>query len=361
MATIPKAAALSEVVDKDLIAIDLFSGCGGLTQGLRDAGFRVIAAVDNDQLSVATYKRNHPGVYVWQEDIRRLSVAKVGRLLKLQKGELDLLAGCPPCQAFSAMRRLNGRRRVRDKVTKDLVFEFLRFVEGLLPKSVMMENVPRLAKDDRMRKFRKRLKDLGYVGKDAVLNVADFGVPQRRRRMVYIGSRVSQVAFAEPISKNERTTVWETINHLPIPGGSGDALHDILENRSGQVLARIRRIPRDGGSRKALGEDDQLPCHKRSEGFNDVYGRMAWDDVSPTITGGCINPSKGRFLHPEQDRAITLREAALLQSFPPNYEFPLDRGKYAVARMIGNALPPEFVRQHARGLWRKLLEHQATA
>jgi len=342
-------------------AVDLFSGCGGLTQGLRDAGFNVVAAVDNDPLSVATYRRNHPDVHVWEKDIQELTVATVKRRLGLRKGELDLLAGCPPCQAFSAMRRLNGRRRVRDKAGKDLVFEFIRFAEGLLPKTVMMENVPWLAKDDRMRKFRKRMQELGYVGQDVVLNAADFGVPQRRRRMVYVGSRIGPVAFADPVPEDERSTVRETIHHLPVPGESGDELHDIPERHGAEVLERIRRIPKDGGSRSALGKDEQLPCHDRSDGFKDVYGRMAWDDVAPTITGGCVNPSKGRFLHPEEHRAITLREAALLQGFPATYEFSLDRGKCAAAQMIGNAFPPAFARAQAACIVERLEKHSEEA
>jgi DNA (cytosine-5)-methyltransferase 1 len=125
-----------------------------------------------------------------------------------------------------------------------------------------------------------------------------------------------------------------------------DPLHDFPETRSERVKALIRLIPRDGGSRMDLGDEHQLDCHRRCDGFSDVYGRMAWNKVSPTITGGCCNPSKGRFLHPTRDRNITLREAALLQTFPPSYFFSLRRGKFATAQMIGNALPPEFIRRH---------------
>jgi DNA (cytosine-5)-methyltransferase 1 len=119
-------------------------------------------------------------------------------------------------------------------------------------------------------------------------------------------------------------------------------------------MDRIKRIPKDGGSRTDLGKEHQLKCHQNNDGFKDVYGRMAWDKPSPTITGGCFNPSKGRFLHPEEDRAISMREAALLQSFPSDYTFSLSRGKIAVAQMIGNALPPEFIRRHAQALLKSL-------
>ena len=126
------------------------------------------------------------------------------------------------------------------------------------------------------------------------------------------------------------------------------------ERRSDRIRRLIRSIPKDGGSRSALPAAQQLKCHQSTDGFKDVYGRMAWGDVAPTITSGCTNPSKGRFLHPEQDRAITAREAALLQGFPKSYEFSLKRGKSGVAEMIGNALPPEFVRRHARTIARGL-------
>jgi DNA (cytosine-5)-methyltransferase 1 len=128
-------------------------------------------------------------------------------------------------------------------------------------------------------------------------------------------------------------------------------LHNYLvAPRAPHIEKLIKAIPKDGGSRTDLGEEWQLECHKKSDGFKDVYGRMAWDSLSPTITGGCVNPSKGRFLHPTENRAITLREAALLQTFPKNYRFPLSRGKFPAALLIGNALPPEFIRRHAEAL-----------
>jgi len=143
-------------------------------------------------------------------------------------------------------------------------------------------------------------------------------------------------------------TVRDAIAWLPKPGASKDLLHNLPERRRGdRVAAFIRDIPKDGGSRKDLPKRRQLDCHKRSDGFKDVYGRMAWDEVAPTITGGCFNPSKGRFLHPSANRAITMREAALLQGFPRNYIFDPKIGKQRIALMIGNALPPEFIRRHA--------------
>ena len=325
-------------------AIDLFCGCGGLTLGLKQAGFKVVGALDIDPLSVESYKANHSNVEVWETDIRDLSVSAVKRKLRLRKGALDLLAGCPPCQGFSTMRTLNGFRRVDDP-RNDLVMDFLRFVEELEPKAVMMENVPGLADDKRMEVFCTRLEELGYNCDYRILDAADYGIPQRRRRLILLTGRFGRINFT--VSRKRKRTVRDAIADLPLPGESGDSLHDLSEKRSRRIEEFIRRIPKDGGSRTDLPGEEQLDCHKRCNGFKDVYGRMAWDDVAPTITSGCVNPSKGRFLHPDQDRAITLREAALLQSFPPDYFFSLDRGKYPAAALIGNALPPGFVRHHA--------------
>lgn len=330
---------------KPPIAIDLFSGCGGLTLGLKQAGFTVVGAVDSDPLSVETYKANHPDVHVWEKDILTLNVATVKKKLNLKKGTLDLLAGCPPCQGFSSMRTLNGFREVDDP-RNDLVFEFLRFVKELTPKAIMMENVPGLAADDRILSFCEELSALGYDYKYKVLNAADYGVPQRRRRMILLAGRFGPIDFADPVS--ERCTVRDKIEFLPPSGDSGDPLHDVPERRSKRIMNLIEMVPKDGGSRTDLAEEHQLECHKKCNGFKDVYGRMAWDKVAPTITGGCFNPSKGRFLHPEQNRTISLREAALLQGFPPDYYISLRRGKSSAARLIGNALPPEFINHHAK-------------
>jgi DNA (cytosine-5)-methyltransferase 1 len=218
------------------------------------------------------------------------------------------------------------------------------------PRSVMMENVPGIAGDARMQTVRDELRQLGYQIDDDVLNVSYYGVPQRRRRFILLGLRSTErrPSFGSPVKTP--VTVRDTIGALKPAGKSGDPLHDLAEKRSARVIELIDSIPRDGGSRTDLPFSHQLACHRRTDGWKDVYGRMAWDKPAPTITGGCSNPSKGRFLHPAENRAITLREAALLQSFPPGYRFALDEGKFAVAQMIGNALPPAFVACHARAL-----------
>jgi len=209
----------------------------------------------------------------------------------------------------------------------------------------MMENVPGLAKNRRIRKVYADLRRLGYRPSGQVLNAADYGVPQRRRRFILIAGSGQSIPFARKARR--RRVVRDAFNSLSRRSKRGP-LHNYKERRTEAVMARIRSIPANGGSRSDLGKSRQLKCHKKFDGFKDIYGRMRWNDVAPTITTGCFNPSKGRFLHPRNHRAITLREAALLQSFPVSYKFSLERGRIATAEMIGNALPPEFIRRHAR-------------
>ena len=326
-------------------AIDLFSGCGGLTLGLKLGGFNVIGAADIDPLSMETYQTNHEDVTVWEADIRDLDPTEILSTLNLEPGELDLLAGCPPCQGFSTMRTLNGSLRIDDP-RNDLLLEVLRFVDALRPKAVMIENVPGLSDDESFQVFCDRMHEAEYRGDQDVLNAAEYGVPQRRKRLIYVAGLRMAIPFAEPVKGT--VTVKDAIGNLPRPGESGDAIHDLPEKRTPQVMRLIQRIPQDGGSRTDLPLEDQLECHKRCDGFKDVYGRMAWREVSPTITSGCFNPSKGRFLHPEENRAITMREAALLQGFPGDYKFPKATSKSSLAMMIGNALPPPFIAAHAK-------------
>jgi DNA (cytosine-5)-methyltransferase 1 len=331
-----------------LKAVDLFSGCGGLTLGLTQGGFRVLAAIEIDPLAVETYKANHKRVVVWEKDIRRISAVEFMRRMKTRRGQLDLLAGCPPCQGFSAMTTRNGHHKPDDK-RNDLVFHFLRFVRVLRPKAVMMENVPGLARDQRLPKIVAALERMGYQVTKAVLNASKYGVPQRRKRFILLAAVKGRIDYSPPARRTR--TVRQAFEDLYKVNPRGDPLQNLREIRDKRVSALIRRIPKDGGSRTDLPPKWQLKCHKECDGFRDVYGRMSWDDVAPTITSGCINPSKGRFLHPEKNRAINLREAAVLQGFPPKYIFPLTRGKYAVAQMLGNAVPPPFSRMQAAAIW----------
>lgn len=329
-----------------LKAIDLFSGPGGLTEGLKQAGFEVIGAVEIDPVAISTYKLNHD-CHVWESDIRNISGDAILKDLHLKPGELDLLAGCPPCQGFSTMRTRRKSGSVEDD-RNDLVYEFLRLVDALRPKAILMENVPNLATDPRMRVFLSTIKRWGYYAEpDAIriVDAANYGVAQRRRRMMLVSTITGKTAFAP--RDDFGPTVRDVLGSICPPDKSWDTLHNYSIRSSELVKARISAVPIDGGSRSALPPELQLDCHKKSNGFRDVYGRMAWNEVSPTITSGCTNPSKGRFIHPDQDRPITLREAALLQSFPADYKFDLRGGRGAVARMIGNALPPEMIKRHA--------------
>ncbi len=225
-------------------AFDCFAGCGGMTEGFRQAGYRVIGAIEIDASAAKVYKLNHPRVRLWQDDIKNVSAQSVLKTLKLQKGELDLLGGCPPCQGFSALRTKNGKRDIFDK-RNDLISDFQQLVLDLLPKYVMLENVPHLIKDQRLRTFTESLEDAGYTLKADILNVAHYGVPQRRRRTVVVASRIGAPSFAAKDAALQ--TVRQTIGSLQPAGNSGDPLHDIPERRSAVVRQRIRRIPKNGG------------------------------------------------------------------------------------------------------------------
>lgn len=336
-----------------MTAVDLFCGAGGLTRGLVDAGFSVLGAVESDSLAVETYRSNFPGTTVWESDIRDVPATEFQRRLRLQDGQLDLLAACPPCEGFSTMRTLNGHDSSEDD-RNELVLELPRFIRRLRPKTVLVENVPALAEDDRLGQLISILQDLRYETRCEVVNAADFGVPQRRRRMILVASRYG--GLPDRPKPAPPTTVRDWIGSLPQAGASGDPLHDHGEARSAETMRLIRQIPKDGGGRLDLPLAMQLGCHIRCDGFKDVYGRMAWSKVAPTITGGCVNPSKGRFLHPTEHRTITLREAALLQSFPKEHHFSLSRGKFPAAEMIGNALPPLLVRAQAETVVDHLLK-----
>jgi len=320
-------------------AIDLFSGCGGLTSGLRQAGFVVRGAVEISTAAAYAYRLNHPNVYLFEEDIRGLTSRKICLRLGIKKGMLDLLAGCSPCQGFSRLRTRNGKLQTDDQ-RNDLVLEFVRCVEDLLPRTILFENVPGILADYRFGKMQKRLEKVGYYISYAVVDLARYGVPQRRRRLIMLGSQLGPIDLPA-LCKGRLPTVRSTIENLESPVESDDSIHKSVTQHAEYVMERIRLIPKNGGSRKALGADRQLSCHSKFDGYNDVYGRMSWDKPAPTITRFSFNPSKGRYLHPEEDRSISLREAAMLQTFPRHYLFPLNEfGRMEVASMIGEAVPP---------------------
>lgn len=265
----------------------------------------------------------------------------------LKGDNLDLIAGCPPCQGFSSIRKLNRKRVINDK-RNALIDEFFRFVNELNPSTIMLENVPGLINYTRFKNLLRNLKKLGYQCSYKVVNVAKYAVPQRRRRLVLVGSRLGNIEVSEGL--NKLVTVREALKKLDSKDKS-DKLQNIYPKHSKRIKKMIAMVPKDGGSRSDLPEKYKLKCHtKTNVGFNDVYGRLKWDAVSSTITGGCLNPSKGRFLHPTKNRCISAREAAILQSFPINYSFPTDIPRVELALLIGNALPPEFCRIQAENI-----------
>ena len=335
-----------------LNAIDLFAGCGGLSEGLRQAGFKVIAGVEVDKYAAKAFRMNHQDTVLFEDDIRKLSTGKIQELLN--GSPLHLLVGCPPCQGFSSIRKLNRKAPVYDERNK-LILEYYRFVEKLQPLTVMMENVPGLMDYVLFKKLIFNLKEIGYSVDYKVVDIARYGVPQRRKRLVLVGSRIGRIKIVD--GSDTVKTVRDTIGDMRGIDIEKDELHKIYPNHSTRIQRMISLIPKNGGGRMSLPDEYILDCHrKKNVGFNDVYGRLWWDRVSSTITGGCLNPSKGRFLHPIEDRCITAREAALLQTFPMTYKFPIDIPISKLALLIGNALPPSFSKIHAESIIQHIVE-----
>lgn len=328
------------------ISIDLFSGAGGMTEGLKMANFKTKYAFEIDPIAAMTYELNHKKTKVFTQDIRTVDTKKIRK--ELRGKTIHLLAGCPPCQGFSSIRRLNRNKPVDDE-RNFLINEYVRFVDDLRPFTIMLENVPGLQMSEVFSHAVNYLRQIGYFIDYKVLNVKDYGVPQSRKRLVMVGSRLGEISVAKPT--NEHCTVRTTIASLPEPELCDDMVHKIYPHHIQRIQTMISLIPHDGGSLRDLSDEWQLDCHKANNvGFNDVYGRLRWDTCSTTITGGCLNPSKGRYLHPEQDRCISAREASMLQTFPVDYRFPVGIAKTKIALMIGNALPPKFCMVQANNI-----------
>jgi DNA (cytosine-5)-methyltransferase 1 len=300
--------------------------------------------LDNDPIACRTYRLNHPQVHLIEKDIRAVSPTTLIEGIAETHG-LDLLVICAPCQPFSSQNRQRG-----NDPRAGLIIDAARFVEVLRPKCILIENVPGLttpANSHIVAGFAKVLAAAGYMlSKPKRIDAADMGVPQRRLRCVMIASRAEPAirAFEEADVRRRQRTVREAIGGLSaLSSGEchpNDLLHRARRHRQ-IALDRLRAIPRDGGSRSHLPRHLKLKCHQDDHSFSDVYGRMCWDGVAPTLTTGCDDVTRGRFAHPEQDRAITLREAALLQTFPRNYTFAGNRRE--IARQIGNAVPVAMI------------------
>jgi DNA (cytosine-5)-methyltransferase 1 len=320
-------------------AVDLFCGAGGLTCGFRQAGIAVTAGVDLDPTSRFPFETNNQGSRFVEKDVAQLSGADVQSWYPTES--IRILAGCAPCQPFSKYTVRQGRDdRWR------LLQDFLRLVEEVRPDVVSMENVPDLRRHRAYPNFLKGLSAAGYLVNEYVVRSADYGVPQTRERLVILaGSKGKSITLIDPPG-NPMRNVRDVIGELPAIRAGQQAATDPLHiacRLSSTNLERIRATPEGGGWRdwpKSL----RLKCHGKRSGrwYVSVYGRMAWDDLAPTVTTQCFGYGNGRFGHPEQDRAISLREAALLQTFPADYEFtpPDEVPRFThVGRHIGNAVP----------------------
>lgn len=337
-------------------AIDLFSGAGGLSLGLKMAGFDVVAAVEINEKVAKTYKANNPKCNLLVKDLREVSAKDLLGGSKLK--EVTIVAGCPPCQGFSSLTRKYHREDPRN----GLVLEMARIVEEIKPKIVMMENVPGIETRGRtvLKQFIKRLEAMGYKISMRSLQLANYGIPQSRRRFVLLAG----LGFEIPIPKethgntggresgllpyvnlkkalseiNERAV---TLSYANAHGGPNKFNWHVVRDLSKKSKMRLKSL-RAGDSRFKLPKELRPSCHADSnKGFGNVYGRMSWKQLPPTITSGCTTPCMGRFGHPTNLRTISVREAATIQTFPAWYKFDTEYMNTA-CDLVGNALPPKF-------------------
>lgn len=322
-----------------VVGVDLFCGAGGLTHGLKKAGISVVAGVDIDPACKYPYEVNNGAKFLHK------SVSEVtgkNLLSYYPDGAVKLLAGCAPCQPFSKY----AQGRPRDE-RWGLLYHFARLVEEVAPELVTMENVPELIKHEVYLEFKSKLLQLGYHVADKVVFCPDYGMAQTRRRLVLVASRIGEIEVLPATHlKPDYKTVYDAISHLPKLKAGQTSPDDPLHRASGLSELNLKRIKasKQNGTWRDWPEDLIAKCHLKDsgKGYSSVYGRMAWDEPSPTITTQCFGFGNGRFGHPEQDRAISLREAAILQSFPNDYKFAENPNAYtlgALGRMIGNAVP----------------------
>ena len=329
---------------RQIEAIDLFCGAGGLTYGLRMADIKVRAGVDVDPACKYPYEENNDAPFCLR-DVSQLKGDALSNLFT--EGSVRLLAGCAPCQPFSTYS--NGRK-AHLSAKWGLLKEFGRLVSELKPELVTMENVPRIERHAPFNDFVASLKRLKYKVAWGVVDCAEFGVPQRRKRLVLLASLLGDIEMPLPTRSDPKKwlTVRKAIGDLKeITAGTRENLADRLHvspHLSETNLDRIRKSS-PGGTWQEWPDDLRAVCHRKESGksYKSVYGRMSWDQPSPTMTTLCFGFGNGRFGHPEQDRAISLREAAILQSFPRSYKFCAKDETVefrTIGRMIGNAVPP---------------------
>lgn len=321
-------------------AVDFFCGGGGMTRGLLNAGIDVLFGLDFNPACEQTYEHNN-GINYECQDISQVQPNDlIAAYPELEDNDNLLLVGCAPCQPFS-----NQRRAANEHVAVNLLDEFGRIVQHLNPAHILIENVPGIETrgHEVFARFLNILNEMHYNVHYAVVNAKDYGVPQNRKRLILIASR-----FFVPMIPGTThgpgllpyATVRNAIEHFP-PIAAGGIDENVFNHRSAALqdinLRRIAATPHNGGSRLDWPNELTLNCHAEHTGHTDVYGRMYWDEVSPTLTSKCFSLSNGRFGHPTQNRAISLREAAAIQSFPDNYQF--FGTLQEIGRQIGNAVP----------------------
>lgn len=352
---------------KSMTAIDAFCGAGGLTIGLLRVGFEILLGFDLDEKCIETILKNPKTSQhvVLQSDVKNMLGGKLLKKAGLKKGALDLLAGGPPCQGFSVQRTIGGDRDVRNL----LVDDYGDLINEIRPRFFLMENVPGIGGNrgrEIVERFKEKMSSIGYFCHEKILDAQDFGVPQRRRRFLVVGEKITPHGpfFVWPPKKRPGAinSVRTAIGHLPPPPSNGKDHPDFFGHRSDRLSdknkARLMAI-KEGQARDDLPKHLLADCHKLSSdaiGHRNVYGRMAWDKVAPTITARFDSFTRGKFGHPTQLRSISLLEGALLQTFPRNFKFA--GTKVEIARQIGNAIPPNFAAAIGRALAKAIKKHK---
>jgi len=324
-----------------IVGIDLFCGAGGLTHGLEAAGIQVALGVDIDPACEYPYSANNKASFLLKS-VEKLSSRDFKA--SFDGKSLKLLAGCAPCQPFSTYSQGNSDPSDR---RWNLLKHFGRLVKETKPDIVTMENVPLLAKQTVFKRFVADLEGMGFHVSHSVVNCADYGVPQQRHRLVLLASRLGEIAIVKPLrSKEKHKTVRDAIEDMPSIRAGGSCATDPLHQSSELSALNFKRIraSKSGGSWRDWDKCLVAKCHKKGTGktYPSVYGRMSWDEPAPTMTTQYFGFGNGRFGHPKQNRAISLREGAILQSFPRKYKFvkrdEIIRLK-TIGRLIGNAVP----------------------
>lgn len=343
--------------------VDLFCGIGGLSYGMKSRGFHILAGFDLDWTCQYAYEINNEAKFYYK-DIR--TVTKDDILPLYSRNAIKVLAGCAPCQPFSSYAFKN---KDKDPNKYDLLYEFGRLVKDVNPDIVTMENVPSIAAfklKSVLGDFIKTLQEQGYSVNFQVVYCPDYGVPQTRKRLVLLASRLGEINLISHTHTPEAyITVHDVIGDLP-PITAGEACPTDPLHRCAALgelnMKRMKATPYGGGW-KDWPMELRLACHKRPGGhsFGSVYGRMKWEEPSPTITTQCTGIGNGRFGHPEQDRAISVREAALLQTFPMTYRFFENESEVSItkaSRYIGNAVPPRLGEVIAESIIEHLKTHK---